>query len=437
MSWLNFFETKSDLKHQFGRGINANLSENEENLFNKSNEAFEDKQILNAYEYFFKSIENFSNNVSNKNVMTIKDGNRLNFEIFQGTARITGYITEEYLYAEAILTKKSSAHVALKRYLLERNYQLTYAYYFNDDEYIKLKLFHDNITMNPQKIFFPLRELALNADFDKEYTNCEFSDVTIEDIGHLKSINTDELKIKYDFLQKWINELTEKISTFPSNDNAGMQSFTLLYFLYKIDYLIVPKYNMYQKISKKIQEYFSDENSAVEAKNEELVEYIDTLKDMSFNEFSAQFYDAKYTFNPSEKTSHEEIGIFISESLTKIRWYKNNRYNQIIPIIYKYIGLYLLYNFGLNPVTKGLLHTLVEIQNQEFFSALDYNVLYDVENDSFSKRAIITKIEDIISPHQTRFKLLKPFGDKLNFTSLNEFSNSFYLQLNNLNFEEI
>jgi len=123
MSWLNFFDTKSELKHQFGRGINANLSENEEDLFNKSNEAFEDKQILNAYEYFFKSIENFSNNVSNKNVMTIKDGNRLNFEIFQGTARITGYITEEYLYAESILTKKSSAHVALKRYLLERHYQ--------------------------------------------------------------------------------------------------------------------------------------------------------------------------------------------------------------------------------------------------------------------------------------------------------------------------
>ena len=47
------------------------------------------------------------------------------------------------------------------------------------------------------------------------------------------------------------------------------------------------------------------------------------------------------------------------------------------------------------------------------------------------------KIENVISPHQTRFKLLKPFGDKLNFTSLNEFSNSFYLQLNNLNFEEI
>ena len=33
-------------------------------------------------------------------------------------------------------------------------------------------------------------------------------------------------------------------------------------------------------------------------------------------------------------------------------------YNQIIPTIYKYIAFYILYNYGLNPVVKDLLHTL-------------------------------------------------------------------------------
>ncbi|MCK4974186.1 MAG: hypothetical protein KAR81_02955 [Sulfurimonas sp.] len=437
MSWLNFFETKTELKHSFGRGINANLSKNEEELFNKSYEAFEKKDILNAYEYFFKSLENYSNSSSNHNITINREIDKLNFEIFQGSARISGYVTKEHLYADSILTKKSSKNVALKRYLLERNYQLTYASYFSDDEYIKLKLFHDNITMSPQKIFFPLREIALNADFDKEYTKYEFSDVIIEDINHLKPIDKNELQIKYDYLKMWIDEVTDKISTYPSNDNAGMQSFTLLYLLFKIDYLIVPKYEIYQKISKKVQEYFNDESSTIEAKNEELKNYLLELKNMPIEEFSTNFYDAKYTFSPSEKAPHEDIEIFINESLSKIRWYKNNRYNQIIPIIYKYIGLHLLYNYGLNPVTKQLLHTLVEIQNQSFFNALEYSVLYDEENSSFSKKAIIAKIEEIIAPYQTRFKSLEPFGNELNFSSLNEFSNSFYLQLNNLNFEEI
>ncbi len=168
MSWFNFFDEKSiELRHPFGRGINATISPNEEELFNNSQIAFEEKNILDAYEYFFKSLENYTLGEANKNITITKEDEKLQFEIFQGSARITGYITQEHLYAEAIITKKSFAHVALKRYVLERNYQLTYAYYFTDDEHIKLKLFHDNITMTPQKIFFPLREIALNSDFDK------------------------------------------------------------------------------------------------------------------------------------------------------------------------------------------------------------------------------------------------------------------------------
>jgi hypothetical protein len=437
MGWLNFFQTKTEIKHSFGRGINASLCKDEENLFNKSYEAFEKKEILNAYEYFFKSLENFSNGQSNQNVIIVKKDNKLNFEIFQGTARITGTITKENLYAEVIIIKKTLANVALKRLLLERNYQLTYTYYFSDNEYIKLKLYLDNITMTPQKVFYPLREIALNSDFDKEYTKSEFPEIALEDIKHLKSMDEEELRLKYDFMQRWIDEINAKIATLPSNDNAAMQSFILLYLIFKIDYLIVPKYGIFQKSSKKIAEYFSDENLTVESKNEEIRKYINELHEMNFEEFKTNFYDAKYTFNPSDKSPHEEIEIFINESLAKIRWYKNNRYNQVIPTMCKYVALYLLYNYGLHPVTKALLHTLVEIQNPAFFKALGYDTLYNEQEATFSKKAIISKIEDIISPYQSRYKMLKPFGDKLNFTSLNEFSNSFYLQLKNLDFEEI
>ncbi|MDT8339709.1 MAG: hypothetical protein RQ763_10995, partial [Sulfurimonas sp.] len=134
MDWLNFFEPKVEHKHSFGRGINANLSKDEEDLFNKSNEAFEAKEILDAYEYFFISLENFSDSKSNQNIIITKEDGKLRFEILQGTARITGVITKESLYAEAILTKKAAANVALKRLILERNYQLTYACYFSDEE---------------------------------------------------------------------------------------------------------------------------------------------------------------------------------------------------------------------------------------------------------------------------------------------------------------
>lgn len=437
MNWFNFFGTKIEKQHPFGRGINANLSPDEEDFFNKSYEAFEKKEILEAYEYFFKSLENFTNGISNENITLLREDEKLSFEILQGCAKIKGYITHEHLYAESILTKKSDASVALNRYILERNYQLTYTNYFSDEGYLKLKLYHDNITMSPQKVFFPLRELALNADFDKEYARCEFTGTTLEDIAHLQPLDEKELALKYAFLHAWIEEVTSQITTFPPNDNAGMQAFSFLCLYYKIDYLLTPKYEIYHQMSRKLQEYFSDESSTIETKNEELKEYVALLKEMDFEVFKGKFYEAKYTFNPSDKTSNEEINLFISDSLSKIRWYKNNRYNQIIPTLYSYIAFHILYNYGLHPVAKALLHTLVEIQNQNFFQALDYTVLYNEKTKTFAKKIIVTKIEDIIEPYQERFKLLEPFGSKLNYTTLNEFSNSFYLQLQDLNFEEI
>jgi len=438
MNWLNFFYNKTThLKHSFGRGINANISPNEEELFNKSYEAFEKQDILKAYEYFFKSLENFSNDTSNKNIITNMEDEKLNFTIYQGSAKIIGVVTKKNLYAEATIIKNEDASVALKRYILERNYQLTYAYYFNDKNHIKLKLYHDNITASPQKIFFPLREIALNADFDKEYLKSEFKHITLQNTEHLVKLSTEELKIKYDFLHSWIDSLEKKILTLPTNDNAGMQAFLYLNILFKLDYLLVPKCEIYQKISKKVQIYFSDENTPTESKNEELKKYIAKLKKMDFEDFSRKFYSAKYTFNTMEKTSLEEISNFISESLLKIRWYKNNRYNQIIPTIYNYISFYILYNYGLNPVIKSLMHTLVEIQNPSFFEALDYDLLYDKEKKSFAKKVIISRIEDAITPHQSQYKSLESFGDELNFSSLNELSNSYLLQLKHLNFDEI
>ncbi len=437
MSWLDFFQTTPTLRHTFGRGINATIAKNEEELFLESSEAFEKKDVLNAYELFFQSLLNFTDEKPNNNITFTRDEDKLNFTIYQGCAKIDGRITKESLYAEAIIVKKKNANVALKRYILERNYQLTYAYYFTNDEYVMLKLYLDNITMSPQKIFFPLRDIALNADYDKEHIKSEFLKIELEDVSHVKAINANESKIKYEYLHKWIKEVEEKVLTLPSNDNASMQAFLYLNLLFKIDYLLVPRYMISQKISKNLSKYFSDENSNIEYKNEELIEYVEKLKKIDFEEFSKNFYSANYTFNPTEKSSYEDVINFINDSLTKIRWYKNNRYYQILPTIYKYVAFYTLYNYGLNPVLRELFHLLVEVQNPRFFKDLDYKTLYNEESLTFAKKTITSRIDNVIENYQDRFKALVSFSNELNFSSLNEFSNSFYLQLQNLNFEEI
>ena len=438
MSWLDFFQTTTSTCHiHFGRGINASISPDEEELFNNSYEAFENKEIIKAYDYFLRSLINYTNQTPNDNIIIDKQDDKLNFTIYQGCAKITGTIDEYTLQAEATITKKSLAPVALKRYILERNYQLTYSNYYSDEEYIKLKLYLDNITMSPQKVFFPLRELALNADFDKEHIKSEFSHIELEDTEHTQAIDEKELRIKYNSLIRWIDEVQEKVLTLPSNDNAGMQAFLYLNLLFKIDYLLVPKYKIYQKLSKKIQDYFSDENPTIESKNEELKRYAQTLREMSFEEFSSNFYLAKYTFNPTEKNSFEEIVNFINESIIKIKWYKNNRYSMIIPFIYRYMAFYILYNYGLNSAQKDILHTLVEVQHSRYFNELGCSNLYDIEKKTFAKKEIITKLQTAVDNHKSRYKNLNIDMDELNFNSINEFNYSFYNILKNLDFEEM
>lgn len=437
MSWSDFFNQKqTQYLHTFGRGIHADIAKNEEELYTQAYEAFEQKKVLDGYEYFLRSLINYKGEISNDNIILEKTDDSLKFELYQGSAKIYATVTKENLYAEVSVAKTQSASVALKRYILERNYQFTYISYFSDGEFIKLKLFVDNLILSPQKVFYPLRELALNADFDKEHIFSEFSDATLADIEHIKPLNKEELQIKYDFMQHSITELETKVLTLPSNDKDGMQAFLYLNFLFKIDYLIAPNFALYQKISKKVQEYFLDETSSVEMKNEELKLYIMELKELNFEEFSKNFYAAKYTFEQTEKSSFEELSKFIGESFTKIKWYKSNRYNQIIPTIYTYIAFYALYNYGLNNILKALLHLFIEITHSKYFEQLGYKPLYNETTQSFEKRKIISTIDIIIHKEQQKYKNLKPFGNNLNFNSLNEFAYSFYQEIQNLNFDE-
>jgi hypothetical protein len=436
MDWLHFFRPKPHCSKNFGRGINADIAKNEDELFNKAYEAFEKKEILKAYEFFFNSLMNYKNGISNENIILTKENKTLKFIIYQGSAKINGFTTNKKLYAEVTMVKAKNTNVALKRYALERNYQFTYINYCSDGKYIKLKLNLDNITMTPQKAFYPLRELALNADYDKEHMLSEFEQKELEDIQHIKKPDASELKVKYEFLHKWIEALNEKIRSLPAEDSIGMQSFSYLNFLFKIDYLLVPKFKIYQQLTKHLQDYFADDEVLPEVKNAELAKYILTLEKLNFDEFSTNFYDAKYTFSQIEKSSYDEFVTFIDDTLLKLRWYKNNRHPQIIPTIYSYIALYSLYNYGLNPAARKLLHIYICVICADFINALGCSGYYDNNKNKFLKSEIIAQIEDIVSEYKHRYKLLKAFGDELDFTSLNDFSNSYFSALKNLNFHE-
>lgn len=425
------------ITHHFGRNINAQLHPEEHELFDQAVTAFREGRVVEAYEYYLRSLENFNAAASNQNILLHYEGDDLHFELYQGTAVVRGVVTGKTFEAHAVITSRELMNVAIKRHLLERNNELTYVRYYTHGPYLQLKLYLDNTTMTPQKIFYPLRELALNADYEKEYLHYHYRQEELIEVEHLDPIDPDELQIKYVALQKWIESCQDEITLLPANDNNSTVSFTALSLLFQIDYLLLPQKDIAQEIIEKISSYFTDDERLVEQKNDELLQFIQKLKKLDFEHFSPHFYKARYTFSPMDSASFEELNLFVETSLEKVRWFRQHRYTHVVYTIYRYIALYMLYSYGLHPSYRALLHLLVEVHNSDFFTMLGYKPLYNAQHQHFDKEAIITAISRAIKPYQKQFAHLKPFGKELNYTGLEEFSHSFYLHLKELNYTEL
>ncbi len=434
---FNHSTATKPLLHHFGRSINAQLHPNEHQLFTQASEAFQEDKIVEAYELYLRSLENFNGELSNENVEIHYEDKTLHFRLDQGTAVIHGVVTDKTFEAHSVITDRAMMNVAIKRHILERNDQLTYVRYYTHGDFLQLKVYLDNTTMTPQKIFYPLRELALNADYEKEYLHYQFKQSQLTEVEHLQEIDEGELQIKYEAMQQWIANCQKELTQLPSNDNNTTVSFTLLSLLFQIDYLLVPHKDIMQEVFEKINSFFTNDERLVEQKNDELLSFIKKLQKLEFKAFTPNFYKAQYTFSPMEHTTSEELNQFIEASLEKFRWFRQHRYEHVASTISRYIPLYILYNYGIHPSYRALLHLLVEIQHSDFFVSLGYEALYDTEEKRFNKDAIITAINDAIKPYQEQFVHLETFGKTLNYTTLEEFSHSFYLHLKNLNYTEL
>ncbi len=256
---FNHSKTTKPILHHFGRSINARLNPQEHQLFTQASEAFQEGKIVEAYELYLRSLENFNGELSNENVEIHYEDKALHFRLDQGTAVIHGVVTDKTFEAHSVITDRAMMNVAIKRHILERNDQLTYVRYYTHGDFLQLKVYLDNTTMTPQKIFYPLRELALNADYEKEFLHYQFKQSQLAEVEHLQEIDEGELQIKYEAMQQWIANCQKELTQLPSNDNNTTVSFTLLSLLFQIDYLLVPHKDIMQEVFENINSFFTND----------------------------------------------------------------------------------------------------------------------------------------------------------------------------------
>jgi len=436
-SWLTSFQTPKPkiIKHHFGRFISEKKTPEQQEQYQESKKAFKEQRYLDGYEHYFRYLNFIQESKEKENISFLRDEDALNFKLTQGSCIVKGNITNRRLSATVNIAHTIKLNMAVMRRLLEKNYLYTYSTYFLEDETLKSKIYCDNIALSPQKIFFPLRELAINSDKEKELLLDEFNDLEGIELDHLEMIDPHLKETKLRFFREWIDKTEQSVALMPTQEQSGAIAFVWLGLLLKIDYFVTPRGKLGYDIYERISEYYLDDNKLVEEKNDALQKAVEKLKEVESTKLAKSLYGIKQTFDIFNANSLEEIRSFVEETLSKAIWYKEHRYEEIMLSIYEYLGLYMLYNFGMNACLRELTMLNVRIHNTDFHSALGYESL--CKDEELNKNKISTEIQGIISSYSKQYPHLESFDKELNYDSLEKFHHSYFQNLNSLNFSEL
>ena len=437
-SWISLFKPDnipSHKNHNFGRFVSYKKTPLQQEQYQESKKAFSEQRYIEGYEYFFKYLTFFDEGVDRENISFYKDENSLRFKLIQGSAIIKGNITQRRLSAHVNLAHTVKDNIAVMRRLLEKNYMYTYSTFYLENETLKIKIYFNNIALSPQKIFFPLRELAINADKEKELILDEFDDLDPIELDHIDIMNTHTKETKLRFFREWIDRTEQAVALLPTQEQSGAIAFVWLNLILKIDYFVTPRGKLGFDIYEAIQEYYLDDNKLVEEKNDTLQKAVVKLKELDTHLLTKSIYPINQTFDVFSNNSLDEVRNFIEETLTKAIWYKEHRYEEIILTIYEYLGLYMLYNFGLNSCLRELVQLNVRLHNTDFHSALGISSLYKGEKINSTK--VSKAIHKIIKSYAKPYPHLHDFTGLLNYESSEKFHHSYFSALKTLNFSEL
>ncbi len=103
--------------------------------------------------------------------------------------------------------------------------------------------------------------------------------------------------------------------------------------------------------------------------------------------------------------------------------------------IYEYLGLYMLFNFGMNDCLRELIQFNVRLHNTDFHCALGMKSLY--KSDKIDQAKVQKSIKKILASYREDYPHLHDFSSTLNYQSLEKFHHSYFNALKTLSFSEL
>lgn len=411
---------------RFGRYTDSNKPQHKIDKWNESDKSFTDKDYLKSYLAFFDYLRDDTEN----NVKFWEESGKVKFEILQGSKCVRGTADGERVEVEANIAQMDKPSVAVMRRLLERNFTLNYSRFALRDNVLTLRFDASIAGGQPRKLYYALKEVAIQADTQDDLLVQEFSSLKSVDTVQVEETPTAEKEAKYNYLVKWIQDTLKRAGELDGQKNNGAISWLLLALVYRIDYCLLPQGKLMNDLEKIHGLYYAKDNKPYPQKNSEIQAMLEKLVSQPKENVIRDLYRVKNTFAVTQPSGPDKVTYAVNDATGSYFWWRDNNFADVCIACAEHAASYTLFNYSVPPPVHELFQVLLQIIHPEFFKEMgaegDY---FNSAAKSFNTQAINDKVYEIIERGKAKYPALQFKIHNLKYSNLIDFCYSYLMEM--------
>ena len=416
----------------FGRYSDNNKTISKVTRWTDGDNLFKEKKYHESLDAFF----DYLRDDEEQNIVYERNEKEGRFQFYQGSKIVRGEFNEQHLQAQVTLARMPEPSVAVMRRLLEMNFNLYYSRYALNGDTLCMRFDSEIRTANPNKLYYGLKELATKADKQDDLLVEEFSLLQALDTEHILPITTAEKEVKYTFLQKWIKETLDYISTVDAEKFSGGIAYLLLALSFRIDYLIRPEGKLLHDLEKIVDIYYRKDEKPITEKNGGMIEGFRKMLDRSEDQVFPFLFRSRHVFSIVSPQNQKAVADAINGAVQNMVWYRDNNHTFIANKVLEYGFSFCQYSYSLPKPVSDLFRLFMQVNYGDFFIALGYTEnLYDPLLNRFDQEEIQESIEDIIETWKKKYLKLQFKVKNLRYENLVSFNHSFTTEIAGMNLD--
>ena len=380
----------------FGRFSDALAEPKQIKLFDEALKKFESKDYIANYILFFQ----FITNKKEDNVSYTQNSSGINFEIIQGSKKMTGVATVQKFYCISKIAYVDKLQVRYLRQMIEANFAFMYIRYAIDTENNIVLLFESVASeASPYKLLEALRELAIFADKNDDLLLTEFKgDLKPLDLGLRKELPSAIRNFYAHYLIEQIESTTEYLKETPQLDAQypGGVAYLWLSLAYQLDYLLMPQGFINDTIERIERMFFEKSTESHTIKNKRIAEEFLNIKERPLDLKLDELYQTTCTFSIMSVKSIDALAHLIEGELPNMNWYAKNNYQKIALAVTDFIVGNAQFNNSFPDFERQLLHLYMQIRHFGFFKQLGLTCNLKNNDGSLNAREIKNALQTIL-----------------------------------------